>query len=94
MVARRPAGSEGLLIQDREADIFDFLAQERSERLHLLVRAAQDRRMEYEPLEEAPSARPAATADRTERGQLFAVAASAPVVGHYRVSVPRHWQYG
>lgn len=89
VAARLPAGSEGLLIQDREADIFDFLAQERPERLHLLVRAAQDRRIEYEPVEEAPSACPAATDDRTERGRLFAVAASAPVLGHYCVSVPR-----
>ena len=89
VAARLPAGSEGLLIQDREADIFDFLAAERPERLHLLVRAAQDRRIEYEPRPEAPSVRPAATGDRTERGQLFAVAASAPVLGHSRVQVPR-----
>ena len=81
---RLPPGSEGLLIQDREGDIFDFLAEERPARLHLLVRAAQDRRLEYEPRPETPAA-----VTRTERGTLFAVAASAPLLGHCTVTVPR-----
>lgn len=92
---RLPAESEGLLIQDREGDIFDFLAAERPTRLHLLVRAAQDRRLEYEPLPEAPAelATGAETtpvaATRTEQGTLFAVAGGAPLLGHCHVTVAR-----
>ena len=89
---RLPAGTQGLLIQDREADIFDFLAAARPARLHLLLRAAYDRHIAYEACptetEQPPEAEPAA-ALRTERGKLFAVAARAPVVGHCRVQVPR-----
>lgn len=38
-----------LVIQDREADIFDFFVAERSERIGLLIRATHPRRIEKEP---------------------------------------------
>ena len=86
---RLPEGTDGLLIQDREADIFDFVASPRPARLHLLLRAAYDRHIAYEPcVTQAAPGEPAA-ALRTERGKLFAVAASAPVLGHCCVRVPR-----
>lgn len=85
---RLPEGAQGLLIQDREGDIFDFLAADRPERLHLLVRARHDRTIEYEALTEA------AAATRTERGKLFAVAASAPVAGPRTVTIPRQSDRG
>jgi hypothetical protein len=89
-VAKRlPEGSQGLLIQDREADIFDFLAAERPARLELLVRARHDRNIEYEALTGPPAGGEAATACRTERGKLFAVAASAPIAGYCNVRLPR-----
>jgi hypothetical protein len=89
VAARLPAGTQGLLIQDREADLFDFLAAERPARLQLLVRARHDRKIEYETLTTtAPEGEPA-TACRTERGKLFAVAASAPVAGSCSVKLPR-----
>ena len=81
VASRLPAGCEGVLIQDRESDIFDFLAAERPPRLHLLLRAAQDRRVEYE------TSGVSAGETRTERGLLFAVAAGAPLLGHCRVTV-------
>ncbi len=85
---RLPAETQGLLIQDREGDIFDFLAAERPARLQLLVRARHDRNIEYEALATAAGGEPAA-ACRTERGKLFAVAASAPVAGYCSVKIPR-----
>jgi len=90
IAARLPTGCEGVLIQDREGDIFDFLAHERPPRLHLLLRAAQDRRVEYEAAATtATAATPGVSAaeTRTERGLLFAVAAGAPVLGTCRVAV-------
>ena len=87
IAARLPAGCEGLLIQDRESDIFDFLAEKRPERLHLLLRAAQDRRVEYEAAADTSEPGVSAHETRTERGLLFAVAAGAPLLGHCRVSV-------
>jgi hypothetical protein len=83
VAARLPTGCEGLLIQDRESDIFDFLAEKRPPRLHLLLRAAQNRRVEYERAEAGVSA----GETRTERGLLFDVAAGAPLLGHCRVTV-------
>ncbi|HVT17522.1 MAG TPA: IS4 family transposase [Thermoanaerobaculia bacterium] len=90
---RLPPGTTGLLIQDREADLFDFLAAPRPEALHLLVRASADRKVEYErcgprgdPEPQVPS--PAGESG-TERGKLFAVAASAPLVGICAVRVAR-----
>lgn len=91
---RLPQGTTGLLIQDREADLFDFLTAERPENLHLLVRACVDRSVEYEAgagsaLRERTEAKQPAGEARTERGKLFAVAASAPVVATTTVSVAR-----
>jgi hypothetical protein len=86
---RLPAATQGLLIQDREGDIFDFLAAERPDRLHLLVRARHNRNIEYEALASTSGAGEPAAACRTERGKLFAVAASAPVAGYCGVNIPR-----
>lgn len=85
---RLPEGTQGLLIQDREADIFDLLAAERSQRLELLVRASHDRTVDYQALAPAGDELGAGTS-RTERGKLFAVAASAPVAGLCQVRVLR-----
>jgi Transposase DNA-binding len=86
---RLPEETQGLLIQDREADIFDFLVAERPARLELLVRARHDRKIDYETLAEPAAGGEPATACRTERGKLFAVAASAPVVGCCSVTIAR-----
>lgn len=71
-----PTGPEVLLIQDREGDVFDFLATPRRPGLHLLVRAAQARKVILPAFPE----RPAQT--------LFAVAAAAPEVGTLSVRLP------
>ncbi len=110
-----PHAVEGVLIQDREGDIFPLFVAERPANLHLLVRASHDRSIRYEKLEveascaalagemrgENPSAPPVHGSKETgegrtesdplgtERGKLFAVAASGPVMGTLRVQVPR-----
>lgn len=43
---RLPASQRVLLVEDREADVLDFLSSLRREGLDLLVRAAQDRRVQ------------------------------------------------
>lgn len=58
-----PLETHAILIQAREGDIFQFLSEPRPEHIDLLVRAAQDRVVEYEPL--AASELPAAEC-RTE----------------------------
>ena len=85
---RLPPGTTGLLIQDREADLFAFLTAERPASLHLLVRACEDRNVEYQSQGTAGPDEPA-TGSRTERGKLFAVAAGAPVVATTTVRVTR-----
>lgn len=44
-----PKDVRALVIQDREADIFDFFVAPRSERIGLLIRATHPRRVEREP---------------------------------------------
>jgi DDE family transposase len=43
-----PVGKAALLIQDQEADIFEFFAAKRRPEIHLLIRAAHPRRLEIE----------------------------------------------
>lgn len=86
VAAALPAETQAVLIADRESDVFEYLSQPRPPNLDLLVRACQDRTVEYGVPEEP--GHPTAEA-RTERGKLFEVAAGAPVVGRYRATVPR-----
>jgi len=46
-----PPAVEGVLIQDREGDIFPLFVAKRPANLHLLVRASHDRSIRYEKLE-------------------------------------------
>ncbi len=78
--AKLPPSQEVLLIQDREADVFDFLAEPRREKTHLLVRAAQPRRVLLPPAR-AGAPRPP--------GSLLTAASGAPVVGQMTVAIPR-----
>jgi hypothetical protein len=64
-----------LLIQDREADIFAFMAAPRRPTTHLLIRAFQPRRVEVNP------------GDRATK--LFDALHSAPVLGDFTITVPR-----
>ncbi len=75
-----PAHQSALLVQDREADIYDLLAAPRRSRLHLLIRACQSRRVEL------------LDADGQPEGVymlLMAAIESAPVSSTMVVSVPR-----
>jgi len=74
-----PTAPTVLLIQDREGDVFAFLAAPRRPRTHLLIRAAQARKVQV----------PGTTPDPTSAssGTLLAVAAAAPVVGQLTVTV-------
>jgi hypothetical protein len=42
-----PETVEAILIADREADMYDLFAAQRAAKLHLLIRAVQDRRIEH-----------------------------------------------
>jgi hypothetical protein len=92
VAARLPHGPEVLLIQDREGDVFTFLATPRRPGLQLLIRAAQARKVHL-PAETRPAhadaALPVASAAAAPAPDtLFAVAAAAPVVGSLTVSLP------
>lgn len=76
--AALPPELEVVVIQDREGDVFDLLAQPRRPGTHLLLRAAQDRRVRW-----------VTAAGEAGAGKLFAVAAAGPVVGHLQVQIPR-----
>lgn len=69
---------EVLLIQDREADVFDFLAAPRRPTTHLLLRASQARRV----LVPQPEGEP-------QQQTLFEAAAAAPQVGKLSVKIGR-----
>jgi hypothetical protein len=75
-----PPEQRVLVVADREADVFAYLAAPRRPHTDLLVRAGQPRLVTV--------ARPAA-AGGEERASLLVVAKSAPVVGHMQVRVPR-----
>lgn len=89
-----PTGPEVLVIQDREGDVFAFLATPRRPGLHLLVRAAQARKVALptgsgtsaEAIEAAAAAEPAEPAEAPTT--LFAVAAAAPQLGEVTVALP------
>jgi hypothetical protein len=72
-----PAGPRVVLVQDREADVFAFLAAPRPAHLELIVRVCQPRRVEVDAGGEG--------GPRT----VLAAARQAPVVGQLRVQVPR-----
>ncbi len=75
-----PAHQHALLVQDREADIFDLLAAPRRSRLHLLIRACQSRRVEL------------VDADGQPQGvymRLMAAIERTPVSSTMVVTVPR-----
>jgi hypothetical protein len=72
-----PDGPRVVLVQDREADVFAFLAAPRPAHIELIVRVCQPRRVEVEAGSEG--------GPRT----VLAAARQAPVVGQLRVQVPR-----
>jgi hypothetical protein len=43
-----PAGTQAIVVSDRESDIYDYLVHPRSEQVELLIRARHDRRLEQE----------------------------------------------
>ena len=83
-----------LILQDREADIFAFLQEPRRSQTHLLVRAAQPRRVQVLPFEEPaaeeepvaeeePAAEQNASAQKLpEPISLFVAVQQAPVIAH------------
>ena len=78
--AALPPEQSVLVLADREADVFDYLAAERRPSTHLLVRAQSPRRVRFSPCEGARA--PA-------EAHLFTALEAAPVVGELRVLVPR-----
>jgi hypothetical protein len=80
MEAALPEEQPVLLIADREADVFAYLAAPRRANTQLLVRACRARTVIVERPAEAGGAL---------RASLLVVAVSAPVVGEMRVCVPR-----
>lgn len=74
--AALPQDQPVLLIQDREADVFDFLAAPRRANTHLLLRAAQPRRVQVVGADGPPQT-------------LFEAAAQAPVVAEVVLEVGR-----
>jgi len=72
-----PAGPRVVLVQDREADVFAFLAAPRPAHLELIVRVCQPRRVEVE----------AEAADGP--CDVLEAARQAPVWGQLQVQVPR-----
>jgi hypothetical protein len=72
-----PAGPRVVLVQDREADVFAFLAAPRPPHLELIVRVCQPRRVEVEASREGGP------------HTVLAAARQAPVLGQVQVQVPR-----
>jgi Transposase Tn5 dimerisation domain/Transposase DNA-binding len=78
--AALPAEQRVLLVADREADVFAYLAAPRRPHTDLLIRACRARTVTVV----------CPTSDGgVQRGSLLAVAKSAPGVGRMRVTVPR-----
>ena len=75
-----PPDVEALVIQDREADVFAFIAQERRENTHLLIRACQPRCVDLPDWIQIPEGTPR---------KLLSVAAAAPMLGRVEVTIPR-----
>jgi hypothetical protein len=80
MEAALPAEQPVLLIADREADVFAYLAAPRRAKTALLTRVCHPRTVIVER---------SAAEGGALRGSLLMVAQSAPVVGHMHVRVPR-----
>jgi transposase Tn5 family protein len=78
--AALPPEQPVLLIADREADVFAYLAAPRRENTELLIRACRPRAV----IVDHPAGEGSA-----ERASLLAVARQAPVVGQMPVTIPR-----
>jgi hypothetical protein len=74
-----------LLIQDREGDVFDFMAAPRQPNAELLVRASQPRKV----LLQEPALQQIGRHQRPETPSLWETLADAPVCGSFRLAVPR-----
>jgi hypothetical protein len=74
-----------LLIQDREADVFEFLSADRQPNAQLLIRAAQPRQV----LLAAPPPSMSASRQREEACTLWEALVKTPVSGAMRVNIPR-----
>jgi hypothetical protein len=72
-----PANPQVVLVQDREADVFAFLAAPRPAHIGLIVRVCQPRRVEVE------------VGGEGRARNVFEAARQAPVFGQLRVQVPR-----
>jgi hypothetical protein len=75
-----PPDQPVVLVADREADVFAYLAAPRRANTHLLVRACRPRTVVVDDL---------AAKGGPQRASLLTVARSAPVVGRMPVRVPR-----
>ena len=75
-----PTDRTALLIQDREADVFDLLAAPRRAKIHLLIRACQPRRVELLDEQQQTNA---------GRTTLLEAIEMAPIAGEMSVCVPR-----
>jgi hypothetical protein len=75
-----PIGQPLLFIQDKEADIFEFMEAPKRSTTHLLLRASQPRKVEVISESEESDG---------HKEMLFDVAAKAPVVGRMQVTIPR-----
>jgi hypothetical protein len=69
-----------LVIQDREGDVFDFLAAPRRDKTHLLIRASQPRAVQVAAADGA---------GKPQRRTLFAAVKAASVVGTLTVRIAR-----
>jgi hypothetical protein len=84
-----PADQPVLVIQDREGDVFDFLAAPRRPTTHLLVRASQPRVVKLPAPTDPSAGEPPSPAGDGGRGTLFEVAGAAPLVTTMTVRVGR-----
>jgi hypothetical protein len=87
--ARIDAQHPVLLMQDREADIFAFMAQPRRDNVDLLIRASEPRNvLVVEPEPEAGNQKEAGE-PTAETVSLFEAVEQAPEMGTYTITVPR-----
>jgi hypothetical protein len=77
-----PQVQELLVIADREGDIYNYLAQPRSGRCHLLVRLAQPQRLVVEATQQAGP-------DPVKPEPLLGVLTRQPWLGRHTITVPR-----
>ena len=78
--AALPSTQHVVVLADREADVFDYLAAPRRPRTQLIVRAQRPRRIRLSP---------GVTRSPPTEGDLFTAAAVAPVLGELTVTIPR-----